>query len=85
MTGSGKNWTGWGEPAYDQLIAAAARQPSAAARMELFQKAEALLLEEGPVAPLYFGAHSYLIRPVVKGWTPALLGYHRYANVRLAP
>jgi oligopeptide transport system substrate-binding protein len=35
------------------------------------------------VAPLYFGAHSYLIDPAVKGWLPALLGYHRYARVRL--
>jgi len=49
----------------------------------VFQRAEAYLLERGPVAPLYFGAHSYLIRPSVKGWTPALLGYHRYATVRL--
>jgi oligopeptide transport system substrate-binding protein len=83
VTGGGKNWTGWGEPAYDQLIAGAAREARPGARLELFQRAEALLLEEGPVAPLYFGAHSYLIRPEVRGWEPALLGYHRYANVRL--
>jgi oligopeptide transport system substrate-binding protein len=65
------------------MIAAAAEAREPPARMEAFQGAEAYLLEEGPVAPLYFGAHSYLIQPYVKGWTPALLGFHRYAYVRL--
>lgn len=83
VSGGGRNWTGWGDPAYDRLIADAARASSSGARLEDFQRAEALLLERGPVAPLYFGARSYLIRPSVKGWTPALLGYHRYAFVRL--
>ena len=32
------------------------------------------------MAPLYFGAHSYLIILPVKGWAPALLGYHRYPS-----
>jgi oligopeptide transport system substrate-binding protein len=83
VTGGGNNWTGWGDKAYDALIdqAAAAADPSQ--RFAIFQKAEAYLLEQGPIAPLYFGAHSYLIRPEVKGWTPALLGYHRYGLVRL--
>lgn len=83
VTGGGNNWTGWGDPAYDGLIDAAAREADPGARLEIFQRAEALLLEQGPVAPLYFGAHSYLILPSVRGWTPALLGYHRYAYVRL--
>jgi oligopeptide transport system substrate-binding protein len=83
VTGGGNNWTGWGDGAYDRMIAAAAEAREPPARMEAFQGAEAYLLEEGPVAPLYFGAHSYLIQPYVKGWTPALLGFHRYAYVRL--
>jgi oligopeptide transport system substrate-binding protein len=83
VTGGGNNWTGWGDRGYDRLIGDAAGASDPAARLELFQEAESLLLEKGPVAPLYFGAHSYLIEPSVKGWTPALLGYHRYAFVRL--
>jgi len=83
VTGGGNNWTGWGDSGYDALIGGAAAAPEPAARLALFQRAEALLLEKGPVAPLYFGAHSYLISPSVRGWTPALLGYHRYAFVRL--
>jgi len=83
IAGGGNNWTGWGDGAYDRLIADAAREPDPRARFEIFQKAESILLEQAPVAPLYFGAHAYLIQPYVKGWTPALLGYHRYAFVRL--
>ena len=84
VTRGGNNWTGWGDKAYDRLIGEAALARDPAARLGLFQQAESLLLERGPVAPLYFGAHSYLIDPAVQGWTPALLGYHRYAYVRLA-
>ncbi len=83
VTDGGNNWTGWGDNTYDQLIRNAAANPDPQARMEVFQKAEALLLEQAPVTPLFFGAHAYLIEPAVRGWVPALLGYHRYAFVRL--
>ena len=82
-SGGGNNWTGWGDKAYDKILLDAAAAHSPAERLEVFQKAEAYLLDQGPVAPLYFGARSYLISPSVKGWAPALLGYHRYAFVRL--
>jgi oligopeptide transport system substrate-binding protein len=84
VTDGGNNWTGWGEPAYDQAIARAAAERDPQARLEIFQGAEERLLSEGPVAPLYYGARAYLIRPVVKGWIPALLGYRRYGLVRLS-
>jgi oligopeptide transport system substrate-binding protein len=83
VTGGGNNWTGWGEETYDGLIQEAARTIDPAARLGVFQRAEAYLLDRGPVVPLYYGAHTYLIAPAVKGWVPALLGYHRYARVRL--
>ena len=83
VTGGGNNWTGWGDKAYDSLIGQAAEAGDPAERFGYFQKAEAYLLQQGPIAPLYFGAHAYLIQSAVKGWAPALLGYHRYAYVRL--
>ena len=83
VTGGGNNWTGWGDKAYDQMLDQAAAARTQAARFEAFQRAEAYLLEQGPVAPLYYGAHAYLIEPSVKGWVPALLGYHRYAFVQV--
>jgi oligopeptide transport system substrate-binding protein len=82
-SGNGNNWTHWSNADYDRLIAEAARTSDSVQRYELFQRAEALLLEEGPIAPIFFGAQTYLIQPTVKGWEPALLGLHRYQGVRL--
>jgi len=81
----GNNWTGWADADYDRLIASAARTSEPAARRELFQQAEARLLDAAPIAPLYFGARTYLIHPAVKNWEPSLLGFHRYQRVRLEP
>jgi oligopeptide transport system substrate-binding protein len=79
----GNNWTGWASPAYDELIRQAAATADPAARFEQFQRAEALLLEQAPVAPVYFGVRSYLIHPAVRGWEPSLLGLHQYKKVYL--
>lgn len=84
-TNNGNNWTGWGDPRYDALIAEAASTADTARREELFQRAEALLLEAAPVTPIYHGAQTYLIQPTVKHWYPALLGNRRYQFIRLEP
>jgi oligopeptide transport system substrate-binding protein len=85
VTNGGNNWTGWSHPGYDRLIADASRTLDQDRRFEMFQQAEALLLEEAPLAPLYFDAQAYLIHPAVKNWEPAVLGLHRYQRVWLEP
>lgn len=82
-SGSAYNWTGWSDDSYDRLIREAAGHIAPAARSELFQRAEARLLESAPIAPLYFGAQTYLIDPAVKGWTPSPLVFRRLQNVEL--
>jgi oligopeptide transport system substrate-binding protein len=78
-----RNWTGWVNPEYDRLIAEASRTPDPERRFEFLQQAEALLLEEAPIAPVYFEAKAYLIHPAVKGWVPAPLDTRRYQYVWL--
>ncbi|MBW8782202.1 MAG: peptide ABC transporter substrate-binding protein [Verrucomicrobia bacterium] len=80
---SGNNYTGWSNPAYDQLLYQAARTEDPDARRQLFQKAEALLVDEAPFIPLYYYTHVFLIRPSVKGWYPTLLDHHPYKHVWL--
>jgi len=80
---SSYNWTGWKNPAYDRLLAQAAATLDPRQRLEIFQQAEQLLLEESPVAPVHFGAQTYLIHPAVKGWVPAPLVFRRYQYVTL--
>ncbi len=80
---SGNNNTGWKNPAYDRLVADAANEQDTARRFALLQQAEALLLDDAPIAPIFYGARTYLIRPEVKGWIPSLLGVHRYQTISL--
>jgi oligopeptide transport system substrate-binding protein len=82
---SSYNWTGWKNAAYDQLMNQAANNVDASQRYETFQKAEALLLEESPVAPVFYGAQTYLLHPAVKGWPPAPLAFRRFQLAHLAP
>jgi oligopeptide transport system substrate-binding protein len=83
LTNGGNNWTGWGNAAYDQLVTGAAHTLDTPRRQALQQQAEALLLDQGPIIPIYYGARVYLIDPGVKGWVPNLLGIHRYQTISL--
>ena len=83
VTGGGNNWAGWSNPDYDRLIAAAAATGDNARRYELFQQAEAILLEQAPVVPLFYGEQPYLIRPWVRNWPESKLGFVRFTNVYL--
>lgn len=85
LANSGNNATGWASPAYDRLVRAAAAESDAARRNALYREAENLLLDEAPIVPLYHGTRTFLIHPAVQGWTPALLGFHRYHTIRLQP
>ncbi len=78
VTAGGNNWTNWSNPAYDRLIAQTDQTADSAARFELFQQAESLLLEQAPITPILFGARTYLIHPAVRNWEPSPLGFHRF-------
>jgi oligopeptide transport system substrate-binding protein len=83
LSDSGNNHTGWKSADYDALLAHAARTLNPAARSLLLQKAEVMLLDAAPIAPLYFNTHVYLIQPVVKGWAPTSLDSLEYDHVWL--
>jgi len=79
----GNNSTGWASPDYDRLVRAAGAEQYPARRNELYQQAEAILMDEAPVVPVFFGTRVFLCHPAVKNWQPALLGIHQYKNVYL--
>ncbi len=82
-TGGGQNWTGWGSKEYDSLLDQAAATADPAARYALLKKAETVILDEAPIAPLTFRARTYLMHPSVKNWQAAPLDIHRYHLLRL--
>lgn len=80
---SAYNWTGWKNPDYDAAMDRAAHTLDPAQRYGIFQDAEKLLLDNSPVSPVYIGAQTYLLSPMVKGWVPAPLVFRRYQYLHL--
>ena len=81
--GNGVNGTGFADPTYDGMIAAAAREPTPAARLAALQRAETYLLERTPIAPIYWGSRTTLVAASVRGWKNSPLGFHNYKDVWL--
>ena len=81
--GSNNNHTGWTNATYDTLLHEADRTADPAARATLLQQAEAVLLDEMPVIPLYYFTTVRLVHPSVRGWQPLLLDRHPYKHVWL--
>lgn len=64
---SHNNPTGWSSPEFDRLVAKSHEAADPAARKELLDRAESLLLEQAPVAPVFHYVAHNLIKPFVKG------------------
>ena len=83
VTNGGNNDTGWSNAEYDRLIREAGRTGDNTKRFEFFRQAEAILLDECPIIPIYFYTHPFLISPKVKGWDPTILNIHPFQYVTL--
>jgi len=83
ITGNTNNNTLWSNATYDQLYLDSLKAPDNASRYEIYQKMDALLLEEMPVIPLYNYKKIYALSPKVKGWYPTLLDSHPYKYLDL--
>lgn len=83
ITGNTNNNTLWSNATYDQLYLDSLKAPNNASRYEIYQKMDALLLEEMPVIPLYNYKKIYALSPKVKGWYPTLLDSHPYKYLDL--
>ncbi len=83
-SGNGNNHTGWSNPEYDHLITLANQTANQTERFELFQQAEQILIDESPVAPIYYEMSANLVNPRVKGIYPNALTYHPFKSVYLS-
>jgi oligopeptide transport system substrate-binding protein len=81
LTGDGNNRTGWGDPRYDRMIHAAAKELDPAKRFDLLREAEVLLLDEGPVIPIYQYSTNELVKPYVRGIYQTPLDIHPLTRV----
>lgn len=63
---SRRNFSQWTHPEFKSLLEQAEKQKDADARLKLLQMAEKILMEEMPVAPIYFYTGSYLKKPYLR-------------------
>ncbi len=80
---NGWNFTNWADARYDALLAAAAVELDPAARQQKLAAAEARLLEQLPVIPLYYARWPELIDPAVQDWPDNVEYRHRFDGVWL--
>ena len=84
-TNSGNNDTGWSNRGYDALIARAGATTDQERRFALFQDAEAILMTELPIMPIYTYVSKSLVSPYVRGWHPNILDIHPFKYISLVP
>jgi len=76
QTGNENNQTGWSNTEYDKLIAAAASEADPKIRFGILRDAEKILMNELPIAPIYFYVSKDMVRTYVKGFHTNLRDEH---------
>lgn len=82
-TDSPSNHTRWSNREFDRLLAEATRERDESRRMELFHRAERILMDELPVIPIYVAVSRAMVRPYVQGYYPNILDTHPLKNIRI--
>ena len=80
---SGDNKTGWKNKQYDDFLKKAATTADKNDRFEILQQAEALLLDEAPLIPLYNYTTNNLISTQLKGYHQNILDFYSYKHLYL--
>jgi ABC-type oligopeptide transport system substrate-binding subunit len=73
---SPQNLPGYASEHYDRLLEEAGSVADGAAQMALYARAEARMLEDNPLIPLYFFVSKHLVRPGISGFEPNVLDRH---------
>jgi oligopeptide transport system substrate-binding protein len=82
-TSNGNNNTNWSNAEYDRLLQSALAAKNEDERYELYQKMDAILVDELPIIPIYYYTSVRTLSPKVKGFYPTLLDNHPYKYVYL--
>lgn len=80
-----QNYGDYNNPEYDSLMARADQEPDPVKRAAFIARAEHIMLEDAPVAPIFFYVNKNLVRPEITGWVDNLLDHHRTRWLCLKP
>ncbi|NOZ23415.1 MAG: peptide ABC transporter substrate-binding protein [Planctomycetes bacterium] len=84
VTGGGNNRAGWSNAEYDALIRRAGAEGNPEKRMELFRRAERILIEqEAAIMPIYYYVSNEMYRPEIKGIYSNIRSVHPLKFVRV--
>jgi ABC-type oligopeptide transport system substrate-binding subunit len=81
---SPQNLPGYRNEVYDRLLARAAAATDPVEQMRLYGQAEAVILEDNPLIPLYFFVSKHLVGPDISGFEPNVLDRHPSRYLRKA-
>lgn len=81
----GNNNTGWDSPEFERLLNVAENTADIDKRLATLSEAEAIIMADAPVLPIYWYTTNYLARPEVKNWDPLLLNNHPFKFIRIEP
>jgi len=82
-TGDPNNYPHWADAAYDQLALQAEATANPSAQAAVLRATEERLLDQLPLAPLYFNVQTWMMRPEVRGWQQDALWTRNYLGVYL--
>jgi oligopeptide transport system substrate-binding protein len=86
LCGGGNNRTGWCNEEYDRLILDVAPSMSShKERLEVFQQAETMLLNEMPIIPIYTYTSVQLVDSSVKNFDANIMNAASYKDIYLQP
>jgi oligopeptide transport system substrate-binding protein len=67
------SWGGYANPKFDALFHQATSAPDMASHYRLLEQAERVMLDDFPIAPLWYYHRSWLINPKLQGWDHSVI------------
>jgi oligopeptide transport system substrate-binding protein len=83
LTGGPQNNTNWSNSEYDDLIRQASMETDAQQRLKILRDAEAILMEEQPIIPIYFYVTTHMVQPRVQGFHRNVMDIHPLHVMRI--
>jgi ABC-type oligopeptide transport system substrate-binding subunit len=83
--GLAERWTGWRHDGYARLVEQARRSTDQRARLDLYQQADRILMEEALILPLTYQRTHTLIKPWVKKYPTSPIRFWFWKDVIIEP
>ena len=77
--------TQWQNETYDRLVEEARRVTDQGERMEMYQEADRILVEEAAIMPWAYGRSHWLVKPWVRRWPTSRTKFWFWKDVIIDP